>query len=87
MKPTNNQLPKTLLPIASLIETRSNELGVSFSQIVARSGYRNLPKGLRRLNELLNGDVSRAQVMISKLHEILEGILKPLNKHFKQRIE
>jgi hypothetical protein len=40
------------LAIQILIEDRSQELGLGRSQLVQRCGYKNISKGIRRLDEL-----------------------------------
>ena len=36
-----------LLPVQTLIEDRSRELGLSRSELVRRCGYKNMAKGIR----------------------------------------
>ena len=41
------------LPIAEFVEHRRREIGLGKADVVRRCGYRNLSKGLRRLDALL----------------------------------
>jgi hypothetical protein len=54
-------------PIVSLICSRCKELGLSRSALVARCGYKNTAKGLRRLDALLAGDIASTRDLISRL--------------------
>jgi hypothetical protein len=55
------------LPIAELISRRSLELGIGPSELVRRCGYKNIGKGLRRVEELCRGEFRRARGLISGL--------------------
>ena len=60
------------LPITTLILSRSKELGLSRTQLVRRSGYTNTAKGLRRLDELLEGQFQSTRGLIRALPLALE---------------
>jgi hypothetical protein len=62
----------TDLPIATLIAERRRKLGLRPSEVAARCGYRNLSKGVRRLEQVLVGDLERADTL-------LRGLPKALN--------
>jgi hypothetical protein len=47
------------LPLTILIRQRSQELGLSRSELVRRCGYKNISKGLRRLDEVYAGDFEK----------------------------
>ena len=61
-----------LLPIAALICSRSDELGLSAVELVRRCGYKNVSKGLRRLDQLCQGDFARATTLIENLSSALD---------------
>ncbi len=60
------------LPIAALILARSEELGLSRSELVKRSGYTNIAKGLRRLDELCDGEFRTSRGLLHALPSVLE---------------
>jgi len=59
------------LPIGELISRRSEELGIGPSELVRRCGYKNIDKGLRRLEELCRGEFQRTRGLISGLPRAL----------------
>jgi hypothetical protein len=59
-------------PIQQLIEDRCQYLGLSRRQLVRRAGYRNLAKGLRRLDELLAGELRTTRGLIERLPGALD---------------
>lgn len=60
------------LAIASLIVDRSQVLGLSRADLVRRTSYKNIPKGLRRLDDLLSGELDKARVLIGALPAVLD---------------
>ncbi len=56
-----------LTPIAALITSRCRELGFGRGELVQRAGYRNVAKGIRRLDALLAGDFETTQRLIDGL--------------------
>lgn len=60
------------LPIESLIRTRSDQLGLTPTDLVRRTGYSNVAKGLRRLNELYSGHFDSARGLIERLPTALD---------------
>ena len=60
------------LPIRVLIETSKKALGLSTSDLVRRLGYRNIPKGLRRLEQVCTGDLKGRDDLIRALPDALE---------------
>jgi hypothetical protein len=60
------------LPIGLLISTRQRELGITTAEIARRVGYRNIGKGVRRINELCQGDFRAAEFIVSALPHALE---------------
>lgn len=57
--------------IASLVEARIKTLGITKSELAARCGFRNVSKGLRRLDQLCVGDFSSAQFLLNNLADAL----------------
>lgn len=62
----------SLLPIESLIQTRSNELRLTRRDLVRKAGYSNTAKGLRRLDELYSGYFQGARGLIQALPAALD---------------
>jgi hypothetical protein len=62
------------LPIAEFVEHRRREIDLGKADVVRRCGYRNLSKGLRRLDALYAGELEGAALatMLSRLPEALE---------------
>jgi hypothetical protein len=60
------------LAIQILINDRCQELGLSRSELIRRCGYRNITKGIRRLDELYEGDLQRTTSLLSGLAIALE---------------
>jgi hypothetical protein len=60
------------LPIETLIEERSAEMGLRRSQMVSRLGYRDVGRGLRGLSELCAGELDRHLALIAKLPDALQ---------------
>jgi hypothetical protein len=55
------------LPISVLVRSRCKILGLAPADLVRRCGYRNVAKGLRRLQQLHAGDVTRSVGLIGML--------------------
>jgi hypothetical protein len=55
------------LEIAALIEKRSRELGLSRADLAARLGYANFGKGLRRIDEVCQGQLDRNRDLLARL--------------------
>ena len=48
---------KSDLAIATLIRSRMTELGLSRGEFAKRLGYKNVAKGIRRIDALCDGDI------------------------------
>jgi hypothetical protein len=59
------------LPITILIEQRCRELGLRRSEVAAGCGYKNLSKGVRRLEQVLAGHFERADALLRELPKAL----------------
>jgi hypothetical protein len=55
------------LAITTLITSRRQELGLTRTQLVKRAGYKNVTKGIRRLEGLLAGDLKTSRSLIQGL--------------------
>lgn len=62
----------TNLPIDTLIRERMQQLAVTEAELVARIGYCNTAKGLRRLRALMAGDFRRTRLVMDQLPDALE---------------
>src|SRR6516162_2576553 len=60
------------LPIRTLIETRFQDLALTPAKLVRRAGYRNIDKGLRRLEALMAGDLRTTKTLIDALPTALD---------------
>ena len=60
------------LPIESLIVDRSRVLDLPRPDLVRRAGYKNIAKGLRRLDELLAGELVKTRDLIRALPAALD---------------
>jgi hypothetical protein len=67
-------------PIKLLIEDRCRVLGLTRQDVVRRAGYRNVPKGLRRLDELLEGEWYKARGLIDRLPVALDLLAEKVNE-------
>ena len=65
-------MARTDLPLPKLIEGRTRQLGLRRSELVARCGYKNITKGLRRLDEVNTGNLERAAGLLKGLPVGLE---------------
>ena len=60
------------LPIRILICTRQKALGLSKTALAQRLGYRNKAKGIRRLDQVCDGQINQTDALIRALPEALE---------------
>jgi hypothetical protein len=60
------------LPLTTLIRQRSQELGLSRSELVRRCGYKNISKGIRRLDQVYAGEFEKAGALLRRLPEALD---------------
>lgn len=82
------------LPITALIISRSNELGLSRTDLVRHAGYTNITKGLRRLEQLCEGEFRGTRGLIQALPSILEvspdivaKAVEDTQRHFRETEE
>jgi hypothetical protein len=60
------------LAIGKLVRHRCRELGLGRADLIRRTSYKNLAKGLRRLDELFAGDLERTKDLIRALPGALD---------------
>jgi hypothetical protein len=60
------------LAIQALILNRCRDLGLNRSQLVRRAGFKNVAKGIRRLDDLCSGELQTTAWMIKGLPVALE---------------
>jgi hypothetical protein len=70
--PTANSFNSDPLPIASLIIDRLRVLDLRRAHLLRRAGYKNIAKGLRRLDELLAGELVKTRDLICALPAALD---------------
>lgn len=58
--------------IGNLVSNRCRELGLGRADLIRRTSYKNLAKGLRRLDELFAGDLERTKDLIRALPDALD---------------
>jgi hypothetical protein len=63
---------KSDLAIATLIRSRMTELGLSRGEFVKRLGYKNIAKGIRRIDVLCEGNVEGTKQFMDVLPQALE---------------
>ena len=63
---------KNDLAIAALIRSRMTELGLSRGELVKRLGYKNVAKGIRRIDVLCAGDIEGTKHFLDVLPQALE---------------
>jgi hypothetical protein len=63
---------KSNLAIATLIRSRMAELGLSRGEFVKRLGYKNIAKGIRRIDVLCDGDLEGTKHFLDVLPQALE---------------
>ena len=63
---------KSDLAIAALIRSRMAELGLSRGEFVKRLGYKNIAKGIRRIDVLCDGDLEGTKHFLDVLPQALE---------------
>jgi hypothetical protein len=59
-------------PIEDLIIERCRELGLRRTELVVRCGYKNISKGLRRLDQVYAGDLERTVSLLRGLPKALD---------------
>jgi hypothetical protein len=55
-----------------LVEARRRELALSRAAVVRDAGYKNIDKGIRRLDELLDGDLEKTKSLLAGVPAALD---------------
>ena len=63
---------KSNLAIATLIRSRMTELGLSRGEFAKRLGYKNIAKGIRRIDALCEGDLEGTKQFLDALPQALQ---------------
>jgi hypothetical protein len=63
---------KSDLAIATLIRSRLTELGLSRGEFAKRLGYKNIAKGIRRIDAMFEGDIKGTKQFMDVLLQALE---------------
>jgi len=63
---------KSDLAIAALIRSRLTELGLSRGEFAKRLGYKNIAKGIRRIDAMCEGDIEGTKQFMDVLPQALE---------------
>src|SRR3984893_9075380 len=77
---------KSDLAIAALIQSRMTELGLSRSELVKRLGYKNLAKGIRRIDVLCDGDIEGTKQFLDVLPQALETSAENVKRALDQTV-
>jgi hypothetical protein len=77
---------KSNLAIATLIRSRMIELGLSRGEFVKRLGYKNIAKGIRRIDVLCGGDVEGTKQFLDVLPQALETSAETVKRALDQTV-
>src|ERR1700719_3230218 len=76
-----------ILAIEALILDRSKALGLSRPDLVRRAGFKNVAKGLRRLDELCTGELKATASLIVGLPAALELPTEVINDTIRKTVQ
>ena len=77
---------KSNLAIATLIRSRMTELGLSRGEFAKRLGYKNIAKGIRRIDALCEGDVEGTKQFLDVLPQALETSAETVKRALDQTV-
>jgi hypothetical protein len=77
---------KSNLAIATLIQSRMTELGLSRGEFVKRLGYKNIAKGIRRIDILCDGDLEGTKHFLDVLPQALETSAETVKLALEQTV-
>jgi hypothetical protein len=60
------------LPLSNLIRKRCQDLGLNRTELVRRCGYKNISKGLRRLDQVYAGEFEKVGALLARLPDALD---------------
>ena len=74
------------LAIAALIQSRMTELGLSRGEFAKRLGYKNIAKGIRRIDALCDGDIEGTKQFLDVLPQALETSAETVKRALDQTV-
>jgi len=77
---------KSDLAIATLIRSRMTELGLSRGEFAKRLGYKNIAKGIRRIDALCDGDIEGTKQFLDTLPHALETSAETVKRTLDQTV-
>jgi len=77
---------KSNLAIAALIRSRMTELGLSRGDFAKRLGYKNIAKGIRRIDALCEGDLNGTKQFLDVLPQALETSAETVKLALEQTV-
>jgi hypothetical protein len=77
---------KSDLAIATLIRSRMTELGLSRGEFAKRLGYKNIAKGIRRVDALCEGDIEGTKQVFDGLPQALETSAETVTRALDQAV-
>jgi len=77
---------KSDLAIATLIRSRMTELGLSRGEFAKRLGYKNIAKGIRRIDALCEGDIEGTKQFLDGLPQALETSAETVTLALEQTV-
>jgi transcriptional regulator with XRE-family HTH domain len=77
---------KSDLAIATLIRSRMTELGLSRGEFAKRLGYKNIAKGIRRIDALCEGDINGTKQFLDVLPQALETSADTVKRALDQTV-
>ena len=77
---------KSDLAIATLIRSRMTELGLSRGEFAKRLGYKNIAKGIRRIDALCDGDIEGTKQFLDVLPQALETSAETVKRALDQTV-
>jgi len=77
---------KSDLAIATLIRSRMTELGLSRGEFAKRLGYKNIAKGIRRIDGLCEGDIDGTKQFLDALPQALETSADTVKRALDQTV-
>jgi hypothetical protein len=77
---------KSDLAIATLVRSRMIELGLSRGELAMRLGYKNLAKGIRRIDALRDGDLEGTKQFLDVLPQALEISAETVERALDQTV-
>ena len=77
---------KSDLAIATLIRSRMTELGLSRGKFAKRLGYKNIAKGIRRIDVLCDGDLEGTKHFLDVLPQALETSAETVKLALEQTV-